>query len=388
MKRHKRRSSSKSRQPDASPQDAGLLKVKPDWRVATLATLVVLLVLSAVAGYIFVKNRARTASVGARMEKPTRDVGPDAPLADFKVVNAHEHLYKRAHLDKYLRAAEKTGIARTLFVASSEYTFAGKEGRRDALNDWSSMEIINASREFPDKIIPFCAIYPGDPDKLEKLKGFVQQGAKGLKLYTGHPNFYENRPLDTPDMSPIYAYCEETRLPVCWHVSFRNYEPEFRRVMQQYPRLIVIIPHFGVTFFQPREAPFRRFQKLLDDYPTLYTDTSFGTREILVQGLYAIGRDPELFRAFFQKYSDRILFGTDMVVTGNSEKTEEWIELVIRACRDALEKETFYFPLAANGAKYAQKGIDNPKGEFRGFALPDEILRKVYETNIEKLFGS
>ncbi|HNR37118.1 MAG TPA: hypothetical protein PKO36_18225, partial [Candidatus Hydrogenedentes bacterium] len=47
---------------------------------------------------------------------PPSDAPSDTPLRPFKVVNAHEHLFSRKYLDKYLNAAEKTGIARTLFV--------------------------------------------------------------------------------------------------------------------------------------------------------------------------------------------------------------------------------------------------------------------------------
>lgn len=311
----------------------------------------------------------------------------EAPLKDFHVVNAHDHLMSRKYLDKYLAAANATGVVKTLFVASSEYTLMGAGNDPRKGNDENSKEIIDTARDYPGKIIPFCTIHPSDPDKLEKLKQFVADGAKGLKLYTGHGNFYE-RPLDAEDMIPIYAFCAETQLPICWHVNIVKYAPEFERVMARFPNLIVIVPHFGVTFFAPRQAPFQRFQQLMDTYPGLYTDTSFGTRQILVQGLEAVSRDPEAFRAFFQKYQDRILFGTDMVVSGNKEKTAEWIEAVIRACRDCLEKQHYHFFMGATGSPYADQRAHNTYGAYRGLALPDPILKKVYETNFERLFPS
>jgi len=141
-----------------------------------------------------------------------------------------------------------------------------------------------------------------------------------------------------------------------------------------------------VTFYRPTEKPFHFFQELLDTYPNMYTDTSFGTRGILVHGLEVVSRHTDVFRAFCEKYSDRILFGTDMVVTGNKEKTSEWIEAVIRACRDVLEKDTYHFFMAATGAPYALESAHNTYGELRGLALSDEILRKIYETNFDKLF--
>ena len=308
------------------------------------------------------------------------------PLRDFKVVNAHEHLMSRKFLTKYLRAAEETGVASTLFVASSEYTLKGGSADQTRGNDENTEEILAAAREHPGMIIPFCTIHPGDPEKLDKIKKFAAEGAKGLKLYTGHGNFYK-QPLDAPDMMPVYAYCEEARFPICWHVNLIKYAAEFERVMQKYPKLIVIVPHFGVAFFHPREAPFQELQRLMQTYPNLYTDTSFGTRSILIDGLEAVSHDPQPFRDFIAKFSDRVLFGTDMVITGNKEKTEKWIADVIRACREILEQDTFTFYMGAKGSPYASRKSDNENGVFHGLALDDDTLRKIYETNFERLMA-
>lgn len=305
-------------------------------------------------------------------------------LGAYDVVNAHDHLMSRAYLQKYLDAARETGVTRTIFVASSEYTLMGAGHDQAKGNHENTLEVLEAVRENRGAVIAFAAIHPDDPEKLERLKTYVAQGARGLKLYTGHGNFYQH-PLDWEGMEEVYAYCESTRLPICWHVNITRYQAEFERVMRRHPNMIVIVPHFGVTFFRPRQQPFREFQRLLDTYPNLYTDTSFGTREILVSGLEAVSRDRDIFRAFFEKYSDRILFGTDMVVTGNKEKTPEWIEAVLRACRDVLEKETFHFYMGAKGSPYADKKSKNIYGAYRGLNLSDDILRKVYETNIEKI---
>jgi len=314
-------------------------------------------------------------------------IEPTAPLRDFKVINAHEHLFSEQYLAKYFEAAPKAGIVRTLFVASSEYTLKGSPCSPEKGNDENTEAILEVARKYPGKIIPFCTIHPGDPDKLEKIKKYVAQGAKGLKLYSGHGNFHD-RPLDAAEMLPVYAYCAETGLPICWHVNILKYGDEFVRVMAKFPNMKVIVPHFGVTFFAPQQQPFRDFQTLLDTYPNMYTDTSFGTREILVTGLEAVSQNTEIFRAFFAKYSDRIFYGTDMVITGNKEKTPEWIEAVLRACRDVLEKDVYYFYMGARGSPYADARANNIYGVYRGLALDDATLKKVYETNIQKLFPS
>jgi len=308
----------------------------------------------------------------------------DAPLRPFRVVNAHEHLMERRFLPKYFQACDETGIVNTLFVASSEFTMRGSKADPRKGNAENSNEMNLAAAANPGRIIPFCTIHPAEPDTLEKIKTAVAGGARGLKLYTGHGNFYE-RPLDNPAMEPVYAYCEETQLPVCWHVNCTKYLAEFERVLKAHPRMIVICPHFGVTFFRPRSKDWQEFSRLMATYPNLYTDTSFGTREILVSGLEAVNRDPEPFREFFRKFGDRVLFGTDMVITGNKEKTTEWIAGVIRACRNVLERQSYYFDWGVKGSKYAPASSTNVNGYYWGLALDDDTLRKVYETNILKI---
>jgi predicted TIM-barrel fold metal-dependent hydrolase len=309
---------------------------------------------------------------------------PQVPLENnYRITNGHDHLYMIKHLDKYLKAAESLGVTRTLFVASSEFTFAGKGGK-DKMNDWNTKEILTAAKQNPGKIIPFATLHPDDPGKVELLKGYVADGAMGLKLYTGHSNFYD-RKLDVEEMLPVYAYCEEVGLPIVWHINMENYGDEFERVMEKFPKLYVLLPHFGVGFWKPEGKVIGQLESMLAKYPNLYIDTSFGTREILVGGLEKVSENPDIFKEFYRKHQDRIIWGTDMVVTGNSEKTQAWIASVIRACRDLHEKDHYTFWMAAQGSKYAYGGGKNVYGEFRGLALPPEILKKIYETNIEKL---
>jgi predicted TIM-barrel fold metal-dependent hydrolase len=151
--------------------------------------------------------------------------------------------------------------------------------------------------------------------------------------------------------------------------------------------MTVIVPHFGVTFFTPGDASWRDFERMIDTYPNLYTDTSFGTRAILISGLEAVNQNPDTFRAFIKKYSDRVLFGTDMVITGNREKSVEWIADVIRACRSMLETKAYAYAIGAQGSPYASKEANNVHGTFRGLALDDETLKKIYETNFDRLFA-
>lgn len=333
-----------------------------------------------------------TPNVAVEANAPSTIAAPDPAVQDrtlsdaYRITNAHDHLYMLKHLDNYLKAAERMGIARTLLVASSEFTFKGTEGDQRKLNDWSTREILRAAQAHPGKIIPFATLHPDDENKVELLKGYVADGAMGLKLYTGHSNFHD-RPMDTETMQPVYAYCEETGLPILWHVNMAKYAAELFAILEKYPNLTAIIPHFGVGFWRPDGQVMDDVSRMLDTYPNIYVDTSFGTREILVGGLEKVTAHLDFFKDFYARHQDKIVWGTDMVVTGNKEKTEAWVESVIRACRDVHEKDHYSFWMAARGSAYAYASANNTYGELRGLNLPPEILKKIYETNIDKVLA-
>ena len=307
-------------------------------------------------------------------------------LLQVSVINSHDHLYRMQDLPKYMEAANDMGITQTLFVASSFYTLMGENHDQNDGNLWNSEVLLEAARRYPGQILPFVTLHPEDEDKIATLERYRNEGAMGLKLYTGHGNFYEH-PLDTTLMLPVYAWCEANEFPVCWHVNLTRYADEFEAVLAQFPKLKVLLPHFGVTFYAPGGSGMRRLESLLDTYPNLYTDTSFGTRNILVNGMERVSREPEIFQAFYEKYQDRIVWGTDMVVTGHREKTREWIESVIRACREMHEKEYYSFWMAAKGSPHSAGRQSHPYGVLRGLDLPEEILIKIYNTNIRHFLG-
>ncbi|HEO70460.1 MAG TPA: amidohydrolase [Candidatus Hydrogenedentes bacterium] len=356
----------------------------PDMVRVALIGLVIMLVLGHIGTYAVFQAKLRRAETSTSLATRAPAASSDTrALGDYRIVNAHEHLFSGKYLDKYFEACANTGVVQTLFVASSDYTLKGSAGKPTEGNVENSQEMLRVAREFPDAVVPFVTMHPNDEDKVKRLREYVEQGAKGLKLYTGHGNFWD-RPLDADEMLDVYAYCEQTDLPICWHVNLLRYPDEFSRVMMRFPKLKVIVPHFGVTFYRCTGKPWQLLQDLLDAYPGLYTDTSFGTRDILVAGLEMVSAYPEIFRAFFEKYQDRILWGTDMVVTGNREKTQPWVESVLLACRNVLEKDRYTFWMAARGSGYALERSENTYGELRGLALPDAILRKIYETNFAR----
>ena len=285
----------------------------------------------------------------------------------FQIINAHEHVQNIEVVPKYLKAMEENGIVKTVLLGSSEATLYSGHTGFDAWEK-NNEEILEIAKAYPGRFIVFPTIDVRDPAKLEKLKDYLARGGKGLKLYSGHTIFHD-RPLDDPSMLPVYATCEKNKVPILFHVNAGYYEQEFERVLLKFPQLKVICPHFCLSTIKTV-----RFEYLMDTYPQLYTDISFGFIGYLQDALLRFSRNPEKYRQLIIKYQDRILFGTDMVVTDANYKTTEWLASVTRGYRDVLEKET-----------YAFFGVEFKT--LKGLRLDKKVLEKIYSKNFERFFG-
>src|SRR5690606_2448962 len=92
-----------------------------------------------------------------------------------------------------------------------------------------------------------------------------------------------------------------------------------------------------------------------------------------------LGRQPRASRRFFDRYQDRILFGTDAIPDGHQTPQQVFGDELYRIYYRFLETEDEYFD-------YAPAPVP-PQGRWRiyGLGLPDQILRKVYNENATRL---
>ncbi len=92
-----------------------------------------------------------------------------------------------------------------------------------------------------------------------------------------------------------------------------------------------------------------------------------------------LGRQPVTARKFFDKYQDRILFGTDATPHGDEYPQQVFNDQLYEIYYRFLETNDEYFD-------YAPAKIP-PQGRWRiyGIDLPDNILRKVYYENAARL---
>jgi uncharacterized protein len=190
---------------------------------------------------------------------------------------------------------------------------------------------LQAAKEFPDRLIPFCSIDPrtsvvGGVRGFESIiRRYVDLGAKGFGEHKVGLDF------DDPLMMPIYEVCEKVGLPLLFHMdTIRGKDqpglPRLAHALATFPKLAFIGHGPGwwasisgdakaADFMASRSRPVTpggAIDKLMDVYSNLWGDLSAGS------GAQAISRDLAFGRQFLIRRQNRLLFGTDYLQPGQA----------------------------------------------------------------------
>jgi len=294
------------------------------------------------------------------------------------LVNAHEHLQSKGDLPVLLRAMDEVGIERVVILGSPAFTITSDYRFGFTRYDENNLEIIRAAVAHADRIEAWPTLDPLDLNKLDKLRFYHEWGASGLKLYMGHgfvapgrcQYLFSQIAMDDPRMDGVYEYCTTHRLPVCLHVNpgpkAPGFADEFVTLLERHPRLLVNAPHWILSTARPE-----RLVELLDVFPNIVTDVSFGVDEFLIAGLRRISRNSMRLRHVVEKHPNRFLFGTDFVVTCARHKTPNWMRMRVEAYMSMLACKKYETPLL-------------PFEVLNGLALPISILEQIgYKNYVE-----
>ena len=228
------------------------------------------------------------------------------------------------------------------------------------------------------------------------IKQLSERGIKGLKFWKiiglqlkdSHGRFL--RP-DDHRLSCIWQAAAEFHMPVLFHIgdlkaffqppdaqneyidtftahpewsfygggfySFAELMSMQQNLLRDNPNTTFIIPHVGS--FAENLA---QVGEWLTAFPNMHID--------IADRLSELGRQPYTARAFFERYSDRILFGTDMLPTDIERYPIYW---------EFLETFDEHFPYRT------ESGVMLGDWHICGIGLPDGVLKKVYSENAAKL---
>ena len=224
-----------------------------------------------------------------------------------------------------------------------------------------------------------------------ELERCYRAGAKGVGELSDKGRGLRGAPgvqCDDARLDPLFAKCAELGLPVNIHIGEDQwmYEPMDRqndglmnafkwripkdpevlgheevlatlpRILKKHPKLTVIACHLANCC-----ADLDKLGAMLDEFPNLHADIGARFAEI--------GPIPRYMQKFFEKYQDRLLYGTD---TGNEP------EMYRTSFRLLESADEHIYP--AHFRKY--------HWPLHGFALPDQVLGKLYRENALKLMAA
>jgi predicted TIM-barrel fold metal-dependent hydrolase len=147
----------------------------------------------------------------------------------------------------------------------------------------------------------------------------------------------------------------------------RELQEARRRVMRRHPRTQFVCLHVAVA------EDLAYVSQCLDAHPNMLVDIAARIGEL--------GRQPRAAAKFFDRYQDRVLFGTDATPKGYEFPQQLFGDELYEIYFRFLETEDEYFD-------YAPAPVP-PQGRrcIYGLGLPEHILRKVYYQNAAQLLG-
>lgn len=283
--------------------------------------------------------------------------------AEISIVNVHESVESVAEIVKLQTTMSTLGMQKTVLhgIPKDLLYFEG-EGIDLSDVDENNEAIKKAVQEFPEQFSYFCAIDPGDPLRNDAAEDCVENGAVGVKLYNGY-SYAHQTPVDDAKLNDFYTLLTEKGLLLMLPVNTSEYETELRNMLTLNPDLTVICPHFCLS-----SKNLTRLSALMTEFPNLYVDTSFGHIDFAKEGFQTLSENHDDYEDFFETFQDRILFGTDAVVTSYEEKTVEWL--------DALYGD-YIAMLTESDVVLAT----DPSLSLQGLDLPYPIQKKVLYSN-------
>jgi predicted TIM-barrel fold metal-dependent hydrolase len=280
-------------------------------------------------------------------------------------IDMHEHYWFTGNIDLFLKALGCLGISKVVLVPTGNPPDNKYYGIYWAF-------LMMWARHYPDQIIPFCTIDEADPHAAELVEQYILEGAKGIKLIGGHPDYYDE-PLNSENMYKVYQKAAEYHVPVLLHGSLINIpelQDQLDQVFSDFPEVTFILAHYGNTLM--RGIHLDVIAGLLDKHPNLYTDLSMGSG-ITAYHQY-LKQDLETIRNFVIEYQDRILFGADLILS-ISTNDFDWLYQRVKCEIDLCQKAEFTYELGSSDEVH------------QGFNLDREILRKLYYENPKRVLG-
>lgn len=354
------------------------------------------------------QNKGKPLDITAYQPK-SKLVVPESKItkARFPVVDVHTHLSFSKDEQNTFRmppAELLTVMDRCNLRTMVNLTGGRGAGLRDA--------VIRYDQAHPGRFITFTepwwsrAFEPGYPKmQADAVERAVKDGARGLKVLKTLGLFLRDSggklvAIDDKRFDPMWEACGAHGIPVAIHIAdpvaffdpidpynerFEelNNHPDWSFHGKDFPPFLELLAARDRVFARHPKTTFlclhvghyaenlANVSASLDKFRNMHVE--IGAR------IGELGRQPRAARRFFDKYQDRILFGTDAIPYGKETPQQVFGEELYQIYYRFLETEDEYFD-------YAPAPVP-PQGRWRiyGVGLPDAILRKVYHANAARM---
>lgn len=311
--------------------------------------------------------------------------------AKFAVIDFHSHDYAKsdAEVDQWVKTMDEAGIAKTLILSYSTGkrldSLIEKYGRyKDRFEVWCGFDYTGSDKPGWEK----KAVAELERCYKKGARGVGELGDKGLGEFYSTPTPGWGIHIDDPRMKPLIQKCGELHMPISIHVAedawmYQNPDSTndglmnaakwhvdltkkgiighdeliktLENAVKNNPKTTFIACHLANTC-----SDLSVLGNLLDKYPNLYADIAARYAEI--------APIPRFAHAFIEKYSDRLVYGTDM------GDTKDMYHITFRILESA--DEHFY--------EFDRFGYHWP---LYGLYLTDATLKKLYSDNGKKILS-
>lgn len=120
--------------------------------------------------------------------------------------------------------------------------------------------VLDLCAQVPDFFLPFASVHPLlDPAPADLLAGYIERGARGLKLYPSYQFYYPN----DRRVYPLYEVCQAAGIPLLLHIGssvipgtrLKFCDPIYLDdVAVDFPGLAIVMAHGGRGFWYDKCA--------------------------------------------------------------------------------------------------------------------------------------
>lgn len=311
--------------------------------------------------------------------------------AKFPVIDFHSHDYPKsdAEVDAWVKRMDELNVSKTLILSYSTGprfdSIVTKYARyKDRFEVWCGFDYTGHEKPGWEK----HAVTELERCYRKGARGVGELGDKGLGELYSKPTPGTGLHIDDPAMKPLLEKCAELKMPVSIHVAEDQWMYEkpdstndglmnsakwnvdqtkkgllghdeliktLENAVKNNPKTTFIACHLANT-----NADMSMLGRLFDLYPNLYADIAARFAEF--------SPIPRYSKAFFEKYADRLVYGTDMGPVSDMYQT------------------TFRILESADDHFYNHR-MFSYHWPLYGLNLNDETLRKIYGENGRKILS-